>query len=63
MQARESDVWAQTPLDRLLARTDEAAHAWIAQRLIAGDAVEPAEAPPALAETSERLDDLVESEG
>ena len=63
MQMRESDDWADTPLDRLLARSDEAAHAWIAQRLVEGDAVEPAEAPQAPAETCERSDDLVESEG
>jgi tRNA-dihydrouridine synthase 3 len=63
MQARESDAWARTPLERLLARGDETAHAWIAERLVAGDPVEPAEAPHPPAELVERSDDLVESEG
>jgi tRNA-dihydrouridine synthase 3 len=45
MQARECEDWALTPLDRLLARSDEAAHEWLAARLVAGDAVDPAEAP------------------
>ena len=45
MQTREDADWAQAPLDRLLARTDVAAHTWIAERLVAGDALEPADAP------------------
>jgi tRNA-dihydrouridine synthase len=45
MQTREDADWAQTPLDLLLARTDVAAHGWIAERLVAGDELEPAEAP------------------
>ena len=45
MQSRESAEWAETPLDRLLARTDVAAHTWIAERLVAGDDVEPDQAP------------------
>jgi tRNA-dihydrouridine synthase 3 len=44
MQTRES-AWATTPLDLLLARHDEAAHVWLAERLVAGDAIDPAEAP------------------
>ena len=46
MQARGDADWAQTPLDRLLARTDVAAHTWIAERLVAGDDLEPAAPPP-----------------
>jgi tRNA-dihydrouridine synthase 3 len=45
MQTREDADWAHSPLDRLLARTDVAAHAWIAERLVAGDELKPAEAP------------------
>ena len=41
MQERGTADWAQTPLDRLLARTDVAAQAWIADRLVAGDALVP----------------------
>jgi tRNA-dihydrouridine synthase 3 len=47
MQAREDDHWATTPLDRLLARGDEAAHQWMAARLVAGDPIDPVEAPAA----------------
>jgi tRNA-dihydrouridine synthase 3 len=50
MQERESIDWAQTPLDRLLVRQDAAAHAWLAERLIAGDEVDPAAAPEPSAE-------------
>ena len=46
MQARDSGEWARTDLDRLLARTDTAAHAWIAAQLVAGEPVDPAAAPP-----------------
>ena len=45
MQARGTAEWAQTPLDRLLARTDVEAHAWIAERLVASEPVAPDEAP------------------
>ena len=45
MQARESAERAQAPLDRLLARADAAAHAWIAERLLTGAALDPDEAP------------------
>ncbi|MBP1636324.1 MAG: dus 1 [Acidobacteria bacterium] len=48
MQERESrDLSSLPPLESLLAREDEAAHAWLADRLLAGAAVDPAEAPPA----------------
>ncbi len=45
MQERESEAWAGTPLDRLLARHDEAAHLWLAERLVAGDEIDPREQP------------------
>ncbi len=45
MQEREGDAWAVTPLDKLLARGDEAAHIWLAERLVAGDAIDPDQAP------------------
>ncbi len=48
MQERESrDVSSLPPLEALLAREDEAAHAWLADRLMAGEAVDPEAAPPA----------------
>ena len=47
MQARESEGWAVSPLARVLARSDEAAHRWLADRLLGGDPIDPAEAPPA----------------
>jgi len=46
MQERESIDWTQTPLDRLLVRQDDAAHAWLAERLLAGDEIDPESAPP-----------------
>jgi tRNA-dihydrouridine synthase 3 len=63
MQTRESDMWAETPLDRLLARSDEAAHAWIADRMVAGEPVDPDAAPQPSNAAVERSDDLVEAEG
>lgn len=41
MQARESSDWTSSPLERLLSRTDEAAHAWLAERLVSGDEIDP----------------------
>jgi tRNA-dihydrouridine synthase 3 len=52
MQEREDMSFARTPLEQLLARQDETAHAWITDRLLAGEDVDPAAAPPA-AETDE----------
>jgi len=46
MQERESLDFARTPLERLLARQDGTAHAWITERLMAGDDVALAAAPP-----------------
>ena len=37
--------FARTPLERLLARQDQAAHAWLTERLLAGEEVDPAAAP------------------
>jgi tRNA-dihydrouridine synthase 3 len=45
MQERESDAWAVSPLDRLLARADEAAHAWLAAKLVAREEIDPETAP------------------
>ena len=45
MQERESDDWATTPLDRLLARSDDAAHVWLAARLVASEEIDPSLAP------------------
>ena len=47
MQTRESNGWAVSPLASVLARSDEAAHRWLADRLLGGDPIDPAEAPPA----------------
>ena len=47
MQEREPGRQWTDPLDALLARTDSAAHAWLAERLLAGDEVSPSEAPAA----------------
>ena len=46
MQERESrDAGRLSPLEALLAREDEAAHAWLAARLLAGDSLEIGDAP------------------
>ena len=45
MQERDSDRWASAPLDRLLARGDEAAHVWLAAKLVAREDIDPSEAP------------------
>lgn len=49
MQERESESWASTPLERLLARPDAAAHAWLAGQLVAGLPIDPEAAPAASA--------------
>lgn len=59
MQEREGDGWATTPLDKLLARGDEAAHTWLAERLVAQDAIDPDQAP----DVSEPDRDSVEAAG
>jgi tRNA-dihydrouridine synthase 3 len=45
MQERESDAWAVSPLDRLLTRGDQAAHAWLAAKLVAREEIDPETAP------------------
>jgi tRNA-dihydrouridine synthase 3 len=45
LQQREPGGWARDPLDALLARGDEAAHEWLAERLLQGEPVDPALAP------------------
>jgi tRNA-dihydrouridine synthase 3 len=46
MQTRESATFVRSPLEALLARGDDAAIAWLADRLAAFDEVDPAAAPP-----------------
>jgi tRNA-dihydrouridine synthase 3 len=46
MQQRESLECAHPPLDALLARQDASALAWLTERLLAGDPVDPDAAPP-----------------
>jgi tRNA-dihydrouridine synthase 3 len=46
MQERQSDDWAATGLDRVLARVDTAAHEWLAARLLDNSPIDPADAPP-----------------
>ena len=50
MQERESLTFARSPLEALLARQDDEAHAWLVERLMAGDEIEPTAAPAPLAE-------------
>jgi tRNA-dihydrouridine synthase 3 len=49
MQARSAASFARTPLEGLLARSDDAALDWLADRLVAGDAIDAAGVPPASA--------------
>ena len=46
MQEREAMTFARNPLEALLARQDEAAHEWLADRLVSGEPIDPAAAPP-----------------
>jgi hypothetical protein len=59
MQERESAPFARTPLETLLARTDQAAHDCLADALVNRAPVDPGDAPPATVEE----DDLSEAEG
>lgn len=45
MQERESMTFGRTPLEALLARADSAAHAWLTERLVAREPVDPEAAP------------------
>lgn len=60
MQTRESPDFASGPLEILLARGDEPALDWLADRLTAGEAIDPAEAPPPSGAMEK---DIEESEG
>jgi tRNA-dihydrouridine synthase 3 len=62
MQEREDVAFARTPLERLLARQDQTAHAWITERLLAGEDVDPEAAPPP-SETDTEEGDEVEVSG
>ncbi len=46
LQQREALDWTRTPLEAVLARTDVAAHQWLADRLVARDAIDASLAPP-----------------
>ncbi len=60
MQTREDPGWVRTPLEGLLARTDAAAHDWLADRMIAGEPIDP-DAAPRPGEAVEEL--VVEASG
>jgi tRNA-dihydrouridine synthase 3 len=45
MQTREAAAFARSPLEALLARGDQEALQWLADRLVCRDGVDPAEAP------------------
>ena len=47
MQTRESMTFARSPLEALLARGDDAALDWLADRLLARDDVDPGRGPGA----------------
>jgi tRNA-dihydrouridine synthase len=51
MQTREGAEWSQSPLDRLLARTDTATHEWLAAHLVDNLAIDPDQAPAPSAES------------
>ena len=59
MQVREPMTFARSPLEALLARGDDAALDWLADRLLARDDVGPAEAP-ASTSVPEESDDSAE---
>jgi tRNA-dihydrouridine synthase 3 len=50
MQQREPLTFARTPLEALLARQDEEALAWLVERLMSRDEIDPAAAPAAAGE-------------
>jgi tRNA-dihydrouridine synthase len=47
MQERQNGEFARTPLERLLARQDEAALTWLTERLLLNEPVDPGAAPAA----------------
>jgi tRNA-dihydrouridine synthase 3 len=63
MQEREATMGARTPLEALLARGDEDALQWMADRLMAGDAIEPADAPEAPTDAASQDREVVDVEG
>jgi hypothetical protein len=58
LQAREDMTFGRTALERLLARPDKTAHAWITDRLIASEPVDPDAAPPPSDEAAESRDSV-----
>lgn len=56
MQERESLTFARSPLEALLARHDEEAHAWIVERLLAGDEIDPTAAPEPATESTAAIE-------
>jgi tRNA-dihydrouridine synthase 3 len=60
MQERESLDFARTPLDRLLARSDDAALTWLTVQLMDGLPIDPEAAPSPSGEETERRDLQVE---
>jgi tRNA-dihydrouridine synthase 3 len=60
MQAREAARPGMTPLDRLLARADAGAHEWLADRLLARQEIDAADAP---APTTGEARQVVEAAG
>ena len=54
MQERAAHLSPRSPLEALLARADVEAHAWIADRLLAGDEIAAEAAPPPAPVTDER---------
>jgi hypothetical protein len=63
MQEREASMGARTPLEALLARGDEVALQWIADRLMAGDGIAPSEAPVVAAGAATTDREAVDVEG
>lgn len=63
MQERESMDFMRTPLERLLARQDEAAHTWLTERLLAGDEIDPEAAPAPSEENPDSRRKTVEAAG
>lgn len=53
MQERARHVAPRSPLEALLARPEPAVHAWLADRLLAGDEIRPEELPEDIGATTE----------
>ncbi len=63
MQTREPAGFARTPLEHLLARQDETAHAWLTDRLLLGEPVDPERAPVPSPEGSDKRRSPVQVSG